>query len=271
MNCLVRIKKIKDGMAIEGSSVVLTLVEFEKIKKSILNNVLIDMDNENELHNIYEPDKSFKQRWLREFFRTTDDKEMFAKIKELGNPVNGIKQTLAHIVAEKGHDFSVDELIELGNPINELEDTVAHLMIFRGYKFSVKDLMKLGNMSDTSLISMAHQMVAVGHKFTVQELLELGNPSDEDGNTIAHWMIKERHGYTFTLKELLDLGNPPNVDGFTLAHEMINGMDHSFTVDEILALGNPSDIAGNTLSSLMELKGHKFTLSEKERLLRARE
>jgi hypothetical protein len=173
--------------------------------------------------------------------------------------------TLATIMAENHHVFSVDDILRFNEALSKCGGAIAENMAHHGHKFSVDDLIRIGD--DEGRIS--HIMAHKEHQFSTEEIIRLGNPKLSD---IPLSCELADMGRVFSVYDLIKFNSDFGDTNQTAVAMIEKG--HKFSVDDILLLGNQYSMLYSsmfvgmsfTLDAEMERKGHKFSEKEKERL-----
>ena len=134
-------------------------------------------------------------------------------------------------------DYTQDEIADLLTIVRSFGKlTKAHVMALKGHRFSVDQLIQLGDVVDSDGYTIAGTMAATGHIFSTYDILRLDNRVVETkyGNTLAH--VVTRRGDEFSVDELIMFGNPLNSSGKTPADIMIN-CGHKFSIGDMARLG----------------------------------
>lgn len=211
MSCLYRINFLYRNTVVKGSSAILTSTELDDLlyqtRRISPLNVKIEAfdDAVNNLHDYFEPDKSFRSRKLISLSKKTS-REVVDELIKIGNPQDNNGNTVAHVLAlDYEYRFSFDDIMELGNPSSRNDITLAYIMAGYEPTFSMDELLKIGNLRVRNGNTIAHRMVKHNHKFSVDELLILGNPANDRDVTVADVMMTYGHVFTDEEKKLLNI------------------------------------------------------------------
>ncbi|MEN3034654.1 MAG: hypothetical protein ABDH18_06690 [Aquificaceae bacterium] len=123
---------------------------------------------------------------------------------------------LLEAIIDMGYVFRKEE--NLKRVMDNQGQTVAHIMAWRGHEFDSKNEKHLLHLADNKGQTVAHVMARCGYKFDPEKDIDLLLLADSNGWTVAHEMARMRYKFDpGRHKEILLLAN---LEGITVAHVM---------------------------------------------------
>lgn len=208
----------------DGSTLVLVdhdmTDEFKTFKKKILSmdkKATFKRTNNPLLKSLSNPYvESIKETYFNQFidqdFIRSHSLEQFDQIKKMMilKDVNGT--TIAHVLADKGYPFTIEQLIEIGDPKTDTGDSVSLWMAGENtHDFTFDEIMRLGNPinENNDDDTIGFEMTAHGKMYTLEQILTLEKGVRNENKRMAINMINHRHVFSNDeIEQLIESGYP---------------------------------------------------------------